>query len=424
MKVAVLSDLHIKYTDGSKKFIFSDSEFLEYLKELLTRVDFLILDGDVLELWKPLGLTFKSQILEYEKIVDEYPSTLAFIFDDPRVKLIYGNHDDAIPKMSKFYSPLRKFKYDEYLFCSQGEIKIWHGHLDFWNSKLPKIGFFLTWCSGIIERVLFKKANHYKGFAKFFKKPFFKNSTQIKDFKDCIDSDDNLVVMINGHTHHSEILRFEYNNKERLYINCGYFNGINKDIVILDTDTLDVYSETIRETNFYGLKKKVLPGDIILTYNTENPVSTAITAISESDYSHSLVYLGNGLIIESTLGEYDGVHIGSINKYLQGKHNIEILRLKDQSIVPLFIKNLESFLGLKYSKIQLAVFAGYFLLKKFGIHIKRNIDIEENQMVCFELVAEALTKSGINIPSDKAISKSFQERSDIFDKVVLLNTSN
>lgn len=423
MKIAVLSDLHIKYSDGSKKFIFTDLEFLEYLKELLTRVDYIILDGDVLELWKPLGLTFNSQRLEYEKILEAYPNTLGFIFNDSRVKLIYGNHDDSIPKLGNYYRELRKFKYDWYFFCNQGEIKIWHGHLDFWNAKLPKVGFFFTWISGIVERILFRKENHYLGFAKFFKKPFFKNSTQIKDFKESIDSNDDLVVMINGHTHHSEIIRFEYNNKERLFINCGYFNGVNKDLIILDTDSLDVYSETTRETNFYSLKKKLLPGDIILTYNTQNIVSDLITTISESNYSHSLVYLGNGLIIESTLGEYDGVHINSINKYLEGKHNIEILRLKDQSIVPVFIKNLESFLGLKYSKIQLIIFALYFLLKKVGINIKSNIDVEENQMVCFELVAEALTKSGIYIPSDKAISKSFQERSDIFDKVILLNTS-
>ncbi|TXG82714.1 MAG: hypothetical protein E6R13_04590 [Spirochaetes bacterium] len=426
MKIAVLSDLHIKAEDGSKKFLLSDIEFRDYLLALLKQVDFIVLNGDVLELWKSKWLSFNSQIKEYERIVDEYPETLSLIFTNDRISLVYGNHDDAIPKLSRFYSDLKKFKEVKQFFCPAGQIKIWHGHLDFWNSKVPKIGFFFTWLSGVVERIIFRKKKHYLGVAKFFKKPFFKNSTQIKDFKEFVDYfDDDVVVVINGHTHHSEIVRFDYYGKERLYINCGYFNGLNQDVIILDTDTMEVLTSTVREVNFSSLKKKLQPGDILLTFNRTNILSSAITTISQGDYSHGLVYLGDNLVIESTLNsENNGVHINSLSKYLEGKHDIEVLRLKDQSKVAPFVLDLKSKLGLKYSKLQLLVLAKYFILRFFGVNIKSNIDVNILEYVCFELIADSLNKVGnYSFESDKATSKDFVSRTDIFDRVILLRSS-
>jgi UDP-2,3-diacylglucosamine pyrophosphatase LpxH len=427
MRIAVLSDLHIKSNDGSKKFLLSDIEFRDYLLELLKKVDFVVLNGDVLELWKPRWPTFKSQIKEYEKIVDEYPETLSLLFTNDRISLVYGNHDDAIPRLSRLYPSLKKFKAIKQFFTQKGQIKIWHGHLDFWNSKLPKIGFLLTWFSGVIERILFRKRKHYLGIAKFFKKPFFKNSTQVKDFKNFIDNfGEDVLVTINGHTHHSQVIRFDYEGKERLYINCGYFNGLNQDLVILDTNTMEVLSSTVRQLDFSSLQKKLEPGDILLTFNTTNIFSALIAAVSQGDYSHGLVYLGDGLVIESTINsDKPGVNIDNLSKYLEGDHNIELLRLKDRSKVDPFISDLKSKLGVKYSKLQLLVSAGYFILKFFGIKIRSNIDVDPSKYVCFELIADSLNRAGnYGFEPDKTTSSDFVSRTDIFDRIVLLKSSD
>ena len=200
---------------------------------------------------------------------------------------------------------------------------------------------------------------------------------------------------------------------------------MNQDVVILDTDTMEVLTSTVREINFSSLKKKLQPGDILLTFNKTNIFSSAITTISQGDYSHGLVYLGDNLVIESTLNsENNGVHINSLSKYLEGNHDLEVLRLKDQNKVAPFVLDLRSKLGLKYSKLQLLVLAKYFILRFFGVNIKSNIDVNISEYVCFELIADSLNKVGnYSFESDKATSKDFVSRTDIFDRVILLRSS-
>lgn len=245
MKIAILSDLHIKQNDGSDKFIWNDNQFNNYLNNLIDQVDRVYFNGDIFELWKTKLPTFKYQITEFSEIKKQYPHTLRTIFQHPKVVTIVGNHDAAANRLNEFFPEFNKYKFSDTIINSKGQIiNIWHGHLDFWNRVLPYTGFLLTWITGIFERTFFKNASDYRSFSKSLKQQFFKNTSQIKNFKFEIDTYDNLVCMINGHTHSDQIKKFDYNGKERLYINTGYFNGSSRNIVILDTETLEtcIYS--------------------------------------------------------------------------------------------------------------------------------------------------------------------------------------
>ncbi len=418
MLIGFISDLHIKGEDGSKKFLMNDKEFSSFIKDLLTKVDILYLNGDVLELWKSKWFSLKSYKKEYEKTIDEYPESMSLILHDKRIKCISGNHDALVHKLSKYYKDLRAFKTDDILPCKyDGFIKIYHGQMDIWNKNYPFLGHFFSWIAGHFERLIFRTSIHYIGFAKRVKKPFFKNSTQIDYFKKLIDLNDDIYCVVNGHTHHAQIIRFEYKDKERLFINTGYFNGFNKDVTIIDTKDLSVKSYTVRESDFFSLKKKLLPGDVLLTYNTENSLSKVISLVSSSNYSHAAVYLGKNLVIESTIGSQNGVQISSIDKYIGGKHNIKVLRMIEQNKVQDFLKYVNSQLGIRYSFLQLFVFLFYLPLRKLGYDISKNIDITPSEVVCFELVAQGLMFVGYNIKPEKTTALDLESRKDIYTTI-------
>lgn len=426
MKIAIISDIHIKAPDGSNKFLWTDIEFNMYLHYLMEQVDEIFLNGDVFEIWKPWLPLFKFQKKEFEEILKHYPRTMRTIQENyTRIHVLIGNHDNSLTKLKSIYPEIRHAREAIVKVNSSRDlILVWHGHLDFWNRTAPWLGFFFTWISGIVERILFRSSKKYLGFAKFFKKPFFKNQTQVEFFKKEIDKYSHLVCMINGHTHHAQIIRFEYKGRERLYINSGYFNGMNQDLTIVDTETLQVISATTRERDFSYLKKKMQPGDIVLSYNTENVLSSVIAGASNSNYSHAFVYLGNNRIIESTVdSDFSGVQLNTIDRYLTGKYNLKILRIRHSDKIPAFIQFLESKLGIKYATGQLFIDAVYFLLKNLGIEINQNIDVAPNQVVCFELIAQGLMKLGYGIRPEKTVARDLEEMSDALDHIDCLTNN-
>lgn len=425
MKVAVLSDLHIKTKDSACLFEYSDYEMQIFLEKLSEEVDRIYLNGDVFELWKTIRLSNKSIDHEIEGIFNNYPLSLHTILSNPKIFLTIGNHDGYLGNQLHDSKWNGKLLLGAEIKNSRGEtISIWHGHLDIFNNKFPFVGRFISFCGGWIERILsfFHSRGAYLWYRSFMRSQSFKNSTQIKQYKKDIGEDGSLVCMINGHTHVNEIKRFEYAGKSRLYVNTGLFDGNTRDVTIIDTETLAVVKSTTREKNFAKVKSIVSRGDVILTRNTESNLSQLIASVSGSPYSHALLYVGNNEIIESTIGKHDGVQVSLLDKYLSGSHELAVLSWKDSSKVDGIIKSFYKQLGMKYSYPQLLLIAFYLFCKNIlRLNVSKHMDASEKGTVCSEALAKAASDNGYDFAATTTPG-DFILRTDIFDiKLVTLN---
>jgi UDP-2,3-diacylglucosamine pyrophosphatase LpxH len=398
--------------------------FFRFIRNLSEDVDAVYVNGDIFDLWKTFWLSDKSIEEELAEIHREYPLTLDFFINSPKTKLFIGNHDDYLEK--KINSPLWNNKLNKRIMLrnnSNESILIWHGHLDFFNTKLAFVGRTITFLGGWIERILaaIKAKGIYMKFRHFARSTAFKNSTQIKKFKLDIEEDDSIVCLINGHTHINEIKRFEYNGKTRLYVNTGKYDGFTKDVTIIDTETLDVVKSTVHEKNFAKVKKVLQKGDVILTRNLDNKFSQLIASASGGVYSHAMMYVGNNQVIESTIGKTDGVQISLIDKYLDGSHELAILSLKDQTKVDAVIKSFYSLLGKKYAYLQLLLDGIYLFVRKvLKKNISKKMDLSDG-VVCSEAVAKALHDNGYDFEPTTS-PNDFLDRTDVFDiKLITLH---
>ena len=131
------------------------------------------------------------------------------------------------------------------------------------------------------------------------------------------------------------------------------------------------------------------PGDIIAT-SAKTFVSNAIQQYTESFYSHSMMYIGDGKVVEAI--KRDGVVERPLEKALEGVSHATVFRHKDMNPLSAKIAVDEimkySELGVKYDTLGAIVADSYFLCGK--------IDSDEN-FFCSELVADILLKAGTPI---------------------------
>ena len=146
--------------------------------------------------------------------------------------------------------------------------------------------------------------------------------------------------------------------------------------------------------------KDIQKADIILTFNRDSKLSRAIANITDSGYSHTMIYIGNGFVLESSVG---GVQISPLKKYTEEKYNIAILRASiskaDKEVV--VEKSLE-LLGKKYGYLQLF---WYLFIRLIGQseNPRWQLDIQPRKMVCSEAVAVAFGEAGVDV------KKGFQD---------------
>lgn len=164
--------------------------------------------------------------------------------------------------------------------------------------------------------------------------------------------------------------------------------------------------------------KKVLvllqKGDVILSFNKNNRLSETIARVTDSDYSHTMLYIGNGNVVESTVG---GTKITPVKHYCQDVYQICIRRpniTKEQKEG--VVKKSLTLLGKRYGYLQLA---WYLFLRFIGQseNPKWQLDLQPNAMVCSEAIAYAFGELGIRIngrldysqiePEDFAASRVF-----------------
>jgi UDP-2,3-diacylglucosamine pyrophosphatase LpxH len=246
MIISAFSDIHKKpkrYEDVN----ITDSEFVNILIKLSEKSDMVYINGDYLDIWCSIWPTETSQIVVLKKLLKRYHKTFKYILENPKIKIIIGNHDHLLHKLHKLNENSKVSYSDTIINSNNQKILIWHGNVDLLNSKLISIGAFLAWIEYQFEKIfkickLIKLVNFMKKAIHFFG---FKNKMQIKDFKTKIKQDDDLVMIVNGHTHVKEIHKFEQNNKQRTYVNTGFFNYNHPLVTAINTETLDVKQANI-----------------------------------------------------------------------------------------------------------------------------------------------------------------------------------
>lgn len=401
MKIASLSDIHISSGKHNSCKI-QDEEFYIFLLTLLTYVDRVYLNGDFLDLWKSKWPTKKSQFKELNNINKEYPKTLKLILDEPRIIWNAGNHDELVQRIDGNDRDI--------IINSNGEkILIWHGQLDIFNKYFSFIGRIITYIEFNIEKFL--KLLRLNFLFKYLKKAYyyfgFRNKKQINQFKKNIDNDDNLICVFNGHTHKAQILEFEYNNKNRIYINTGHFDSNTKNIVILDTESFNIEANIEKRTKLTKIKNTLKEGDIIfISKNRDNLFSDIINNIFKIEYEDILIYLGDSKVVKVDIVE--GVSIENIKNYLDGKYILGIYRLKDQEKQEKFISSVISKLGIRFSLYKK-------IINKIKIFFNINIEVDvENEITPEELVCLSLINANYTIRENSNIN-TIIKRTDIFN---------
>jgi UDP-2,3-diacylglucosamine pyrophosphatase LpxH len=391
MRIAILPDLHITSEGYLSPFYLTDDEFYSVLSSI--EADRVFCVGDTFDLWRSKFPTNSSQDKELNRICQIYPKTIGYFLNSPKFGgIAVGNHDNYLLKLPD-NSEWKKVVFEEIVLLNSKNQKIIlsHGHLDFFNKVFPFVGQLVTWASAWLERIFIRNSKIYRFLRNTAKSHVFRNSAQIKVMRKRIDTDDQIVCIVNGHTHKPQITHFYYKSFSRLYINAGFFDGKVQDIIILDTETLEISKSPVTIEDYTTVNFVIQRGDVILSNNRINVFSAAIRYTTDGEYTHSMVYMGNGQIIESIPGQKSGVQVGYMEKYFNGDYDLCVLRLKDLSKVEPFLQVLYSKLGRNYGYLQILINLVYFLVKKiFRIDIKRNLTAPDGGVTCSTLVAESL----------------------------------
>lgn len=133
-------------------------------------------------------------------------------------------------------------------------------------------------------------------------------------------------------------------------------------------------------------------GDIIL-FRSSSETSELVRRITQSQYSHAILYVGVGSIIDS---DGYGVQSNNIQRLLiEQPEDIVVLRLKDKSLrnrlglVEMFARRN---IGMQYSTSEARIAA-----------LKKEIEAKEpNRQFCTRFIAQAYESAGINLVENAA----------------------
>jgi uncharacterized protein YycO len=150
------------------------------------------------------------------------------------------------------------------------------------------------------------------------------------------------------------------------------------------TDTIR-YKETV---------KLLAKGDVILSFNTENKLSDIIANVTKSKYSHVMMYIGNGNVVESSI---HGVAITPFKHYIQPHYNIRVLSpIMSDDKKEQVVKESLALLGKKYGYLHLVWYAFLRLIRQ-SENPKFQLDLNPNKLVCSEAIATAYANIGKSI---------------------------
>jgi hypothetical protein len=167
-----------------------------------------------------------------------------------------------------------------------------------------------------------------------------------------------------------------------------------------------------------SLNEVLKPGDIICVRG-DGFVGKVIRWVTESNINHVALYIGNGLIIESTYGY--GVRILPLSIYVDDINSeIYICRVKQLRNINIIIENSYTYYGAKYNLIsQIGIFAR-FMSKRLGLDRyvsffgKNNINIDG--LWCSEFLGILFLSENIKFQN---IDITYLSPSDIYNSDIV-----
>jgi len=166
------------------------------------------------------------------------------------------------------------------------------------------------------------------------------------------------------------------------------------------------------------LSDKLKPGDILvmkpIKHKWKYPVSTLISWVTKTEWTHSSIYIGNGNIIEA-VGNKKGVQITNLETSTKYKNDYtwRVLRIKESFKDTIKVGNIINYAlskqGHKYDFLQ-ATFIGIIAIlhrwfKSIVTRRSNNIMSNDRKFFCAELVAEAIINTGFDVGKDLNIRK-------------------
>lgn len=162
--------------------------------------------------------------------------------------------------------------------------------------------------------------------------------------------------------------------------------------------------------NLETVRRQIQKADILLTRDKDSAISTVISGVTHSYWSHTVLYIGDNKIIDTVS---DGVKIRALDDYLDGSYGIGLFRYKDglsREQQNLVVETGRELLGLKYAWWQLW---WDFILRLLGKSEDKDWAVDMSTgMVCSEFVARAYEAIGIkfkNIPAYQMEPVDFDE---------------
>jgi len=152
-------------------------------------------------------------------------------------------------------------------------------------------------------------------------------------------------------------------------------------------------------------------GDVVAYYNSDGFVSSAITSLTHSKYSHVAIYIGSGMLVEGD-GYSGHVKYKPIIEYKNhlGIYTLDFLTDEQRNAIASYM---ESKVGLKYDRLLLL-----WLFIKYKLHIKLPY-INDTKVVCSEICNDAYKSIGKEYELSK---KRFPIPDDILKKLKFIGS--
>lgn len=139
------------------------------------------------------------------------------------------------------------------------------------------------------------------------------------------------------------------------------------------------------------MKDTLKRGDILNFYGRKDLVSRIISLFTNSNYTHTACYLGDGHIIESDWGGVGIRELPSNNEYDAFRH-----KYADKKDLDMAVIWMESQIGAKYD--YLGIFG--IALNTFGIKGRDTFD-DSTRYWCSELIADGYLNMDIDLDIEK-----------------------